>query len=365
MIGSGETTQNAKKRGAVLAALVLFACPGFAQAGEVTSEDALLTGARQCTQHMPLQETKYGIPRHLLMAIGSNESGRYHKGINAVVPWPWTINAAGKGYYFETKAEAISAVQKLRAQGIESIDVGCMQVNLKHHAHAFGDLQQAFDPATNVGYAARFLRENYDATQSWMKATAFYHSQTPKFGNPYMQAVYNRWKGVLSRIGSTPSQALAVAGLTGPHNAQEVATLEMASLNVTSDARPNRPYGARSTIDATKPLKAERKPDAAPKMKIIRVYSRDEQPADTGFSNARDHGVNVVRTENAFYTGATADMSQSERASVRAVSTRIVQDMVAASAIGMANQGTPARGQFAPAVARISSAMDEGFVIRN
>ena len=38
------------------------------------------------------------------------------------------------------------------------MDVGCMQVNLYHHAHAFSSLDNAFDPQSNVDYAARFLR---------------------------------------------------------------------------------------------------------------------------------------------------------------------------------------------------------------
>ena len=41
-----------------------------------------------------------------------------------------------------------------RAQGARSIDVGCMQVNLLHHADAFASLEQAFDPVANARYAA-------------------------------------------------------------------------------------------------------------------------------------------------------------------------------------------------------------------
>lgn len=353
--GSGETKGKAGMLGAILAGFLLFA--PSAQAGQVTDGDALLTGARQCTQHMPTQETKYGIPRHLLLAIGSNESGRYHKGINAVVPWPWTVNAAGKGYYFDSKQEAITAVTKLRAQGIESIDVGCMQVNLKHHAQAFATLQEAFDPQANVAYAARFLRTNFDAAGSWMRATAFYHSQTPKYGNPYMQAVYNRWKGVLARTGTTPNQALTTASLTAPVNAREIASLEMASLNAPAFT-PNRPYGAKKTIDTTKQAA---RPDAAPKMKVIRVYNRDAQ--DSGFTAQRDHGVNVVRTENARFNAPHTDATRND--ATRAVSTQIVQDMAAAQAVASGNQPIPARGQFQPRTVRISSAADEGFVIRN
>ena len=57
-----------------------------------------------------------------------------------------------------------------------------MQVNLKHHPKAFANLNEAFDPATNVSYAAGFLRTNYASLGNWIKATAAYHSRTPSYG---------------------------------------------------------------------------------------------------------------------------------------------------------------------------------------
>ena len=108
--------------------------------------DPLLEGARQCTQHFAQAERQQNIPTHLLAAIATTESGRYHTGLGMSVPWPWTINVEGKGYYFNSKAEAMAEANRLLAKGYRSIDVGCMQVNLKHHPDAFTDLNQAFDP---------------------------------------------------------------------------------------------------------------------------------------------------------------------------------------------------------------------------
>jgi hypothetical protein len=108
--------------------------------------DALIDGARQCTQQFPQQERAQRIPLHLLAAISSTESGRWHKGLNMALPWPWTINVEGKGYYFNTKAEAVAKTEELLAAGKRSIDVGCMQVNLRHHPDAFASLNAAFDP---------------------------------------------------------------------------------------------------------------------------------------------------------------------------------------------------------------------------
>ena len=69
--------------------------------------------------------------------------------------------AEGQGRYLSSKLEAINEVRELQARGIRNIDVGCMQVNLYHHPDAFFSLEQAFDPAANVTYAAQFLRSLY------------------------------------------------------------------------------------------------------------------------------------------------------------------------------------------------------------
>jgi soluble lytic murein transglycosylase-like protein len=56
---------------------------------------------------------------------------------------------------------------------VRNIDVGCMQVNLGYHGKAFADLEAAFDPATNVAYAARFLSELFSKRRSWALAVGY------------------------------------------------------------------------------------------------------------------------------------------------------------------------------------------------
>lgn len=129
------------------------------------------------------------MPPTLLDAIGRVESGRLDPVDGAVKPWPWTINAEGQGTMFPTKDGAIAAVTALRARGVVSIDVGCMQVNLAYHPAAFATLEDAFDPALNVAYAARFLDELHDQLLDWDLAAAGYHSRTPDLGLPYQQKV--------------------------------------------------------------------------------------------------------------------------------------------------------------------------------
>ncbi len=140
-------------------------------------------------------ESQNGIPDKLLMAIALVESGREMPG-KGFVPWPWTINANGKPYVFNTKHEAIKKVKELQKQGIKSIDVGCMQVNLKHHPNAFKNLEDAFDPAQNIAYAASFLREKMENLGSWYGAVAHYHSASPIHNLPYKNRVLETWAKV-------------------------------------------------------------------------------------------------------------------------------------------------------------------------
>lgn len=190
-------------RAMMCGAALMIASPAYAY-------DSLIEGAKMCTQYFPIKEREQQIPVHLLAAISTIETGRYHKGLDMALPWPWTINVEGQGHYYNSKAEAIANTQAYLNQGIRSIDVGCMQVNLKHHPNAFANLNEAFDPAKNVDYAARFLQTNYQELGSWVKAAASYHSRTPSRGNPYLERVGKAWQTIVSKV----QQAQARAGVT-------------------------------------------------------------------------------------------------------------------------------------------------------
>ncbi len=143
----------------------------------------------QCRSAVRAAERAGAIPEHLLAAIARIESGRRDPQTGRSNPWPWTINVEGRGFFFESKAEAINAVRDFQARGARSIDVGCMQINLMHHPNAFASLEQAFDPMTNAAYGARFLNQLHDITGDWPKAAARYHSATPELGADYQQKV--------------------------------------------------------------------------------------------------------------------------------------------------------------------------------
>jgi phytoene dehydrogenase-like protein len=151
------------------------------------------------------------IPPHLLAAISRVESGRRDPGTGDWHPWPWTVNAEGEGSFYDTKAQAIAAVQAMQARGVRSIDVGCMQVNLMHHPDAFPNLELAFDPQANAAYAARFLKELFTQTGDWPKAAALYHSATPELGADYQRKVLAVWPEEQHQASIFPVSPLARA----------------------------------------------------------------------------------------------------------------------------------------------------------
>ena len=69
-----------------------------------------------------------------------------------------------------------------------------MQVDLYHHPHAFRTLLAAFDPETNVDYAARFLIDLKDKNGDWMTAVAAYNAGDPSLGADYVARVLYYWK---------------------------------------------------------------------------------------------------------------------------------------------------------------------------
>ncbi len=184
-------------------AIIARANAGLPQPPQVAPLHIPPTPGLQCRQAIRAAEQAAAIPSQLMAAIGRIESGR--RDANGVVhPWPWSINAEGVDHVFETKGEAVAAVRTMQARGMKSIDVGCMQVNLMYHPKAFASLEQAFDPAANATYAARYLNELFTQTGSWPKATAAYHSATPERGTPYQQKVAAIWPEEKKQLAITP-----------------------------------------------------------------------------------------------------------------------------------------------------------------
>ncbi len=161
-----------------------------------------------CEAAIDAAEAAARLPARVLSSIALRESGRIDPDTGRIRPWPWTINFEGTGHFYESKADAIAAVQAIQATGAQSIDVGCMQVNLEQHPDAFVSLDDAFDPQRNATYAARFLTSLFASLGDWGTAIAAYHSRTPGIGEPYRDEVVATWNpkdpAVLARLSFQP-----------------------------------------------------------------------------------------------------------------------------------------------------------------
>jgi hypothetical protein len=179
-----------------LAVVLLALAVGAAQATPNPSNSAVQTAIpveELCLAEINRVELNERIPRALMRAIAVTESGRWIEDRQANFAWPWTINANGEGRFFPTKAAAIAEVKRLKAAGVHSVDVGCMQVNLHFHPTAFENLDDAFDPARNVAYGAKYLKELQQLRRSWADAVAYYHSASADYSIPYREKVYKAW----------------------------------------------------------------------------------------------------------------------------------------------------------------------------
>lgn len=175
-------------RSSFVACFSIVVAAGAPAAAEDAGEEVSL----QCLRFLQVYERSFTIPQGLLTAISLVESGR--QGIaDHTVAWPWTINVNGQGRYFETKDEAVAETRKLLDSGQRSIDVGCMQINLRYHPNAFRSIEDAFDPATNVAYGAQYLASLHRLQGSWAKAVERYHSSDDGRREQYRERVIATW----------------------------------------------------------------------------------------------------------------------------------------------------------------------------
>ncbi|HEX4767286.1 MAG TPA: lytic transglycosylase domain-containing protein [Lichenihabitans sp.] len=113
---------------------------------------------------------RYNIPLAVFYAVGLLETGG-KDGLR-----PYTMNIEGRPSFNETLPEALTAFEAARAKGAKLIDIGCMQINYRWHGEHFSSVSEMFDPAHNVDYAARFLRDLRAREGSWTLAVARYNA---------------------------------------------------------------------------------------------------------------------------------------------------------------------------------------------
>ena len=123
-----------------------------------------------CEHEIARAAAHYDIPLAVFYAVGLNETG--WKGRLQ----PYSMNIDGRAVANASLAEALARFNAAKASGARMIDIGCMQINHHYHAARFGSIEAMFDPALNVDYAARFLRELKQREGSWTMAVARYNA---------------------------------------------------------------------------------------------------------------------------------------------------------------------------------------------
>ncbi|MGD1926413.1 MAG: lytic transglycosylase domain-containing protein [Paracoccaceae bacterium] len=151
---------------------------------------------------------RHGIPRGVLIAITQVETGTRRD--DTFGAWPWTVNVAGKGDWFDSRAAALLHAQRALSRGQTSFDVGCFQLNYRWHGTHFASIDEMFEPGPSGDYAARFLKSLHAETGDWIKAAGFYHSRTQRHAARYRNLVLNAVNRIGGKTQPAPEMAAAV-----------------------------------------------------------------------------------------------------------------------------------------------------------
>ena len=174
--------------GILVAIALLFAQPCSAWAASPPDYDWFA-----CQDEARRLEIQEGIPKLLLTAVTYTETGRRGPLGRKVMSWPWTLHAQGKSLHFDSKEKAAAAVRTMMAQGVKSIDVGCMQINLRYHPQAFTSVEEALDPRANLAYGVAYLKKLKSRHSGWPAAIQNYHSTNQAVNQRYRQKVFATW----------------------------------------------------------------------------------------------------------------------------------------------------------------------------
>ncbi len=156
-------SSRGRKLSSLAAALFIFSASPSAAAGPVA-------GKQLCEKEMLRASKAYGVPLGMLYAVGLTETGQ------AGSLQPYALNIEGKAAYGLTLDAALRLFEKAKQSGAKLIDLGCMQINHYFHREHFASVREMFDPAKNVDYAARFLKELYAREGTWTLAVARYNA---------------------------------------------------------------------------------------------------------------------------------------------------------------------------------------------
>lgn len=231
-----------------LAIVVLILAPPLAFAGGHTVPPAYTTAARA-----------NDVPPVMLYALALTESGT---GLpHGRRPWPWTLNIAGDGERYRTRAAACQALQAALHDTLV-IDVGLGQLNVRWQRDLFGDGGrfdqpcQALNPYANLDAAAAILREGFEKRGSWIEAAGYYHR--PAGGAPaarYRAAFRNEMERLrrgalmIAEADSALTQAMLMQAMATPARAVPARTASAYHTTAQHIVWINPDPRARSALD--------------------------------------------------------------------------------------------------------------------
>lgn len=206
------------------------------------------TMGEACQSLISTAEQRYNIPTGLLMAIALTESGDKTGGPN-----PHAMNIAGMTYIAPNIENMAGVIQRGYNTGQTSIDVGCMQVNLKYHAHNFRSPYELLNSRVNVDYGARYLASLANDTKSWRDAVMTYHNAK----NPARRAWYgcNVWNNYL-RVHRAGQGYMACGKANGSSTASTMAPVRVAA--ATPRSAPQVPLASPGPLSGAAPTPAFR-----------------------------------------------------------------------------------------------------------
>lgn len=178
----------------ILSRLVLSGCLGMAKP---TAAQIPPPAYQQATHGT-------GVPAEVLYAIALQESATLIRGI--LIPWPWTLNVAGKPYRFAHRAAACDALLlAIHDVGAKAVDAGLGQINMGWNGEHFAHPCEALDPYRNLAVTTALLQQHKTSDTTWLDAAGRYHRPAGGLrADRYRKSFANH----LSRITQLPFQGM-------------------------------------------------------------------------------------------------------------------------------------------------------------
>lgn len=144
------------------------------------------------------------VPAQVLYAIALQESGAHIRG--EMIPWPWTLNVAGKPYRFSRREPACHALLlAVHEVGAKAVDAGLGQINMGWNGEHFAHPCEALDPYRNLAVVTALLKQHKTSDTTWITAAGRYHRPA---GGPQADRYRKSFSKHLTRITQSPLQGM-------------------------------------------------------------------------------------------------------------------------------------------------------------